>query len=240
MHDVRTFRWSVGWSLDVSGITNCVWCAAGLRRSPDRRTASAAARSKTAGERRQAPQQHLLGAGQRLGQAGRRSSASHCAPGRLVRPVRTSAAHGTRPRARRPRAGPAAARRTAGPRRGQPGRCRPTQTATSGRQLEQTDRSTNWRRAGDVELHIYGGRRRPRPVIQVKARRLRSMAITSPGSWKPGPRWAASGASPNSGRTNPSCRPGRTAIRVLSGEGTPRGTSRQAGLIRAGAFSQWG
>ena len=48
-------------------------------------------------------------------------------------------------------------------------------------------------------LHIYDGRRRPRPVIQVKARRLRSMAITSPGSWKPGPRWAASGASPNSG-----------------------------------------
>ena len=27
---------------------------------------------------------------------------------------------------------------------------------------------------------------------------------------------------------------------VLSGEGTPRGTSRQAGLIRAGALSQWG
>src|SRR5215469_14808497 len=54
------------------GITDCVWCAAGLRRWLDSQAASAAARSKTAGERGQAPQQHLLGAGQRIGQADRR------------------------------------------------------------------------------------------------------------------------------------------------------------------------
>jgi hypothetical protein len=47
--------------------------AAGLRRPPEPHTASAAARSKTAGERRQAPQQHLLGAGQRVGPADRRT-----------------------------------------------------------------------------------------------------------------------------------------------------------------------
>ena len=42
--------------------------------------------------------------------------------------------------------GPAAARRTAGPRRGQPGRCRPTQTATSA--ASGTDRSIDELAAG--------------------------------------------------------------------------------------------